>query len=99
MKTIEDAKDFLRFCNAKMLSTSYYDYLNIEICTGVCCECTTRRTLKWVWPELEDFREATSKEELYKIYESDMLRLGMILNEDGELDYPQEHYLNNEKVK
>jgi hypothetical protein len=65
MKTIDDAKRVLRYCNAADEPWVYDDNLEVpyDICNICCMECTTAETLRWIWPELEGYNEAITQDE------------------------------------
>lgn len=66
-KTIEDAKKYLRLCNAAKEGDSWskVDELSDvwEPCTSCCPECSTDTTIRWIWPELKYYHEEASPEE------------------------------------
>lgn len=73
MKTIEDAKRFLRLCNATTIDMVNNTCEGVEAlsetdgpCYGICPECDVRDTLMWVWPELKGYNEEASEEEWAK---------------------------------
>lgn len=75
MKTLEEAKQILKLCNTFSNRSRHARSIGEHNCLCNCCcpECTTDSVLKWIWPELKEYTEELSDDEIEHIKENNIM--------------------------
>ena len=70
MKDLEDAKLLLKFCNTrKKDENEVHDYL-LYPCNGMCKDCGVIEIMDWIFPEIQDYEETFTFDEIEENYEA-----------------------------